>query len=67
MLAVRGVGAKSLEKESVPVGEGVVGNVVKTGETVVLNDVEAKASDYGYYGKYYEMKPVSEKETKKRA
>lgn len=40
VLAVRGVGAKSLEKQSVALGEGVVGNVVRSGEPVVLNDLE---------------------------
>lgn len=40
VFAARGVGAKSLTHESVAVGEGIVGGVVKTGEPVVLNDLD---------------------------
>lgn len=40
VLAARGVGAKSIKTESVALGEGIVGNVVKSGERVVLNDIE---------------------------
>lgn len=38
--AARGVYAPSLRKSSVQLGQGVVGNVVRTGESVFLNDLE---------------------------
>lgn len=40
VLAARGVYAKALQKTTAQLGEGVVGNVVRTGEPACLNDVE---------------------------
>ncbi len=40
VLAARGVGAKSIKTESMALGEGIVGNVVKSGQRVVLNDLD---------------------------
>ena len=40
VLAARGTHAASLQKTSLQVGEEVVGNVIKTGEPVLLNDLE---------------------------
>ena len=40
VLASRGTYAASLKKTSLQVGEGIVGNVIKTGEPVLLNDLE---------------------------
>lgn len=40
VLAARGVGAKSLYKDSVAVGEGIVGGVVKSGESGLHNDLD---------------------------
>ncbi len=38
--AARGTHAASLRRTSLQVGEGIIGNVTKTGEPVVLNDLE---------------------------
>ena len=38
--AARGTHAASLRRVSLQVGEGIVGNVIKTGEPVLLNDLE---------------------------
>ena len=40
VVAARGVGANGMRRDSVQIGEGIVGNVVKSGEAVVLNDLE---------------------------
>ncbi len=40
VIAARGVHAPSLRSGAIQVGEGVVGNVIKTGEPVVLNAIQ---------------------------
>jgi signal transduction histidine kinase len=40
VIAAHGVYARSLEKTALQIGEGVVGNIVRTGEPVCLNDLE---------------------------
>jgi signal transduction histidine kinase len=40
VLAARGTHAASLRQGTIQVGEGVVGNVIKTGEPVVLNEMK---------------------------
>lgn len=40
VLAARGVYAAALQKTTLQIGEGIVGNLVRTGEPVCLNDLE---------------------------